>query len=106
MPDITWKRTGTMLRKMFHILMQAPDGMRAADVLARVAEGETLTEYEAGNCQHCKNYKQDLRDTRSAGCDAAKTEQRRNDRDNEKDDGVVQHVGYSRTTVPVAMTTA
>ena len=46
--DITWKRTGALLRKLFQILMDAPEGLQAAVALAKVAEGETLSEYEAG----------------------------------------------------------
>ena len=49
MADITWTRTGTMLRKLFGVLLQEPDGLRAADALARVVDGETLSEYEARN---------------------------------------------------------
>ena len=49
MADITWKRTGTLLRKLVGILVQAPDGLRAGDALARVADGETLSAYEAGS---------------------------------------------------------
>lgn len=48
MADITWKRTGSLLRKLFKILVDAPEGLPAAVALAKVAEGEALTEYEAG----------------------------------------------------------
>jgi restriction system protein len=48
MADITWKRTGTLLIKLFRILKDAPDGLPAGVALAKVAEGETLSEYEAG----------------------------------------------------------
>ncbi len=48
MADITWKRTGSLLRKLFRILMDAPEGLPAAVALSKVAEGETLSEYEAG----------------------------------------------------------
>lgn len=48
MADISWKRTGTLVRKLVRILICEPEGLRAADALARVAEGETLSDYEAG----------------------------------------------------------
>lgn len=48
MPDITWKRTGGLVRKLVGILLTEPNGLRAGDALRRVAEGETLSEYEAG----------------------------------------------------------
>jgi len=48
MADITWKRTGPLLRKLFRILLDAPDGLPAGVALAKVAESETLSEYEAG----------------------------------------------------------
>jgi restriction system protein len=46
--DITWKRTGGLLRKLFRILMDAPEGLRAGEALVKIAEGEPLSEYEAG----------------------------------------------------------
>lgn len=48
MADITWKRSGTLLRKLFKILIANPEGMNAGEALAKVTEGETLSEYEAG----------------------------------------------------------
>lgn len=48
MAGVTWKRTGGLVRKLFAILQQEPEGLRAAEALARVADGESLTEYEAG----------------------------------------------------------
>ena len=48
MPNITLKRTGALLRKLFAILIQAPEGMPAGHALAKVAEGEPMSEYEAG----------------------------------------------------------
>lgn len=48
MPDITRRRTGEMLRKLFEILMPTPDGMQARDALAELEKRLTLTEYEKG----------------------------------------------------------
>lgn len=48
MANITFRRTGTLLRKLFSILMQAPEGLPAGQALAKVAEGETMSEFEAG----------------------------------------------------------
>lgn len=48
MADITWKRTGTLLRKLVYILDKEPEGLRASEALARLADGEILSEYETG----------------------------------------------------------
>lgn len=48
MADITWKRTGELVRKLLTILQLEPERLRAGEALARVANGETLSEYEAG----------------------------------------------------------
>ncbi|MFA5900559.1 MAG: restriction endonuclease [Hyphomicrobium sp.] len=48
MADITWKRTGTLLRKLIAVLMQSPEGLPAGVALSKVAEGETMSAYEAG----------------------------------------------------------
>ncbi len=48
MPEITRRRTGEMLRKLFEILMPTPDGMRARDALAELEKHLTLSEYEKG----------------------------------------------------------
>ena len=48
MADITRKRTGEFLRKLFEILMSCPEGLQAADALERLAAAVTLSEYEAG----------------------------------------------------------
>lgn len=49
MAEITRKRTGELLRKLFEILLQAPDGMQARDALTALSKQVTLTPYEAGN---------------------------------------------------------
>lgn len=49
MPDITRRRTGELLRKLFEILMPITDGIQARDALAKLAEAVPLTEYEQGS---------------------------------------------------------
>lgn len=49
MADVTRRRTGEMLRKLFEMLMGQPDGMQAKDALAALASSMQLTPYEAGN---------------------------------------------------------
>jgi restriction system protein len=48
MAEVTRKRTGELLRKLFEILIKNPDGLQAADALNRLASAVTLTEHEAG----------------------------------------------------------
>lgn len=48
MPDVTRKRTGELVRKLFEILMAHPEGLQAATALERLAASVTLSEYEAG----------------------------------------------------------
>jgi restriction system protein len=48
MAEITRKRTGELLRKLFEILMPHPEGLRAAEALRRLANSVKLTEHEAG----------------------------------------------------------
>lgn len=49
MADVTRRRTGELLRKLFEILLQHPDGLPAAEALRRLATAVTLTPYEAGS---------------------------------------------------------
>jgi restriction system protein len=49
MADITRRRKGELLRKLFEILMAQPDGMRARDALAALESKVQLTEYESGH---------------------------------------------------------
>lgn len=49
MAEITTKRTGELLRKLFEILMKSPDGIQAASAIDQLANSVTLTEYEKGN---------------------------------------------------------
>ena len=48
MADITRRRTGELLRKLFEILMLAPDGLKAKDALTALAAQVQLSDYEAG----------------------------------------------------------
>ncbi|HEY8581057.1 MAG TPA: winged helix-turn-helix domain-containing protein [Beijerinckiaceae bacterium] len=48
MAEITMRRTGEFLRTLFDLLLQRPDGMKAGDALAALAERMTLTPYESG----------------------------------------------------------
>ena len=49
MADITKARKGQLVRGLFDILLQQPDGMYASDALRALAERVKLTEYEAGD---------------------------------------------------------
>jgi restriction system protein len=49
MAEITRRRTGEMLRGLFSILMQHPEGMSAADALRRLEEIIPPTPYELGH---------------------------------------------------------
>jgi restriction system protein len=51
MPEITRKRTGELLRRLFEILAGAPEGLPAGVALDRLAASMTLTPYEAGEYQ-------------------------------------------------------
>lgn len=48
MPEVTRRRTGELLRKLFEILMAQPDGMQARDALEELKQQVELTEYESG----------------------------------------------------------
>jgi restriction system protein len=48
MPEITRRRCGELLRKLFNILMDSPEGLSARTALERLANAVQLTEYEAG----------------------------------------------------------
>jgi len=49
MAEITRKRTGELLRGLFGILLQHPDGLRARAALEKLAASVRLTPHEAGN---------------------------------------------------------
>jgi restriction system protein len=46
MPDITRRRNGEFLRKIFEILLDHPEGVRARDVISQIAASIKLSEYE------------------------------------------------------------
>jgi restriction system protein len=46
MAEITRKRTGQFLRKLFEILIAHPDGLQAGEALRKLRESVDLTEYE------------------------------------------------------------
>ena len=48
MADVTRRRTGELLRKLFEILMAKPEGMKAKDALAALVSAVELTPYEQG----------------------------------------------------------
>lgn len=49
MAEITRRRTGEFLRKLFDILKQSPEGIPASTALEQLAKSVQLTDYEAGN---------------------------------------------------------
>jgi restriction system protein len=49
MAEVTRKRTGELVRKLFEILIPFPDGMKAHDSLSGLESKIELTEYEKGN---------------------------------------------------------
>jgi restriction system protein len=46
MAEITRKRVGEIVRAVFGILLQHPEGMRAKDVLAHLQQSLTLSDFE------------------------------------------------------------
>lgn len=48
MADVTRKRTGELIRKLFEILIAHPEGMQAGAALKQLASSVKLTEYEEG----------------------------------------------------------
>ena len=48
MAEVTVQRTGELLKKLFEILMEHPDGMKAQDALLALKERVVLTNYEKG----------------------------------------------------------
>ncbi len=49
MPEITLRRMGEFLRKLFEILMEYPEGIRAKDALAKLEKKVKLTDFEKSN---------------------------------------------------------
>jgi|SRR6185295_13771263 len=48
MPEITRRRTGEMLRRLFEFLIPQPEGMQAREALAELEKRVTLSSYEQG----------------------------------------------------------
>ena len=48
MPEVTRRRTGEFVRKLFEILLQHPDGLQARDALTSLEKKVELSEYEKG----------------------------------------------------------
>jgi restriction system protein len=48
MPEVTRRRTGEFVRKLFEILLQHPDGMHGREALAALRKQVELTDYEKG----------------------------------------------------------
>jgi restriction system protein len=48
MPEVTRRRTGELLRKLFEILLKHPEGLPAGEALGQLAEQVKLTPYEEG----------------------------------------------------------
>lgn len=48
MAEVTRRRTGELLRKLFELLMASPEGMPAKEALAALRGKVKMTEYEAG----------------------------------------------------------
>lgn len=48
MAEITIRRTGELLRVLFEVLLEHPEGIRAKDAIAEVAKRVNLTPYEQG----------------------------------------------------------
>ena len=48
MADVTRRRTGELLWRLFEILRTNPNGMRAKDALAALVASVKLSDYEAG----------------------------------------------------------
>ena len=49
MADVTKARTGLLIRTLFKLLIDQPEGMRASDALKALEQAVTLTPYEAGD---------------------------------------------------------
>jgi restriction system protein len=48
MAEVTRKRTGQLLQKLFEILIAHPDGLQAGEALTKLRQSIELTEYEKG----------------------------------------------------------
>lgn len=88
------KRAGLAIRPFAsdaHLVVVAS---RSSGLLTSAA-----AEDETCQCEDQENNEQDLGDTCRTGCDAAEAEQGGDQRDDEEDDGVVQHAGSFECSV-------
>ncbi len=51
MPEVTRRRTGEFLRKLFEILIPHPEGLQAGDALKQLEKSMTLSEFEKGRVE-------------------------------------------------------
>lgn len=61
MAQITNKRLGELVQILFRILEKHPDGMKAKEALAVLADSVTLTEYEAGSYESGRRFEKIVR---------------------------------------------
>ena len=61
MAQITNKRLGELVQALFRILEKQPEGMKAKEALAALAESVTLTEYEAGSYESGRRFEKIMR---------------------------------------------
>jgi len=61
MPEVTIRRTGELLRKLFEILLAEPEGLTARDALGRLASSVALTEYERGDYEGGRRFEKIVR---------------------------------------------
>lgn len=61
MAEVTRRRTGEFLRKLFEILMPLPEGLPAREALAELEKRVTLTEYEAGSYESGRRFEKIVR---------------------------------------------
>jgi restriction system protein len=59
--NITTQRTGELVQQLFRILQQYPDGLKAREALAALADAVTLTEYEAGTYESGRRFEKIVR---------------------------------------------
>lgn len=61
MAQITNKRLGELVQTLFRILEKQPEGMKAKEALAALADSVTLTEYEAGSYESGRRFEKIVR---------------------------------------------
>lgn len=61
MAQITNKRLGELVQALFRILEKQPEGMKAKEALAALADSVTLTEYEAGSYESGRRFEKLVR---------------------------------------------